>query len=347
MNPRELLPLQTVSKQFEECIKESLRQRKCFSVLRSEEELRIYWWYLCLVKHQNHPIVNHFFLNDLRPVVSHWANVFQFNQSLRPLKSLTRNCTQISSLVLQTCAIDENVIKYFNENLKNLKCLVQIDCRISWFNELVSSDQMKHLSKNLIHLGIHRNDKSLNNYIIEDKEILVFIRLFPNLVHLLVTFKTSLSAEKLFEELNPLVKSIDVVSKLTFLDHPIPGHIIARLGHLERLDLLFWISIETMESIITSINLNVFSFYCIDLTSAIMQKMAKCQTQLRQLNIYLTQFFEFNHFETKVVFENVRELTLIRPKLNPIYFKQIVEMFPNLRKFSFNPLDSIECEDNP
>ena len=77
-----------------------------------------------------------------------------------------------------------------------------------------------------------------------------------------------------------------------------------------------------------------------------MQEMATNQKELTQLCIYWSQLVEYKDLKSVSLFENVRHFLFEEPILNTNQFKQIVGMFPNIKKFDFVPTNRIQCLDN-
>ena len=103
---------------------------------------------------------------------------------------------------------------------------------------------------------------------------------------------------------------------------------------------------ETIQTIITLLNLKSFWFRCREMSSSLMQEMAKNQKQLTDLQIYFSRFVEYKRFTKVVIFESVRHLFIQNPKMSPNYFEQIVGMFPNINKFEYLLWNSIQYEDD-
>ena len=61
--------------------------------------------------------------------------------------------------------------------------------------------------------------------------------------------------------------------------------------------------------------------------------------------IYLQTHVLHIFFKNVPLFENVRHFILNDPKMNSIYFKQIVGMIPNIKKFNFFQMKKIQCKD--
>ena len=165
---RERFPLRRVSKQFDECIEESLKMTKQLTFKGSDEDKK-------------------------RKKLKKRLNIY----------SITIQIASIDSLVLRGCYINETIIRFFNENIKNLKSLSLIGCRIDSFSELLSSNQMKIFSKKPIDLIIDDY-----YYTLKDNQLLDFIQLFENAVKLTLYSEYCSNLEKLFERLNPSVNCI-------------------------------------------------------------------------------------------------------------------------------------------
>ena len=230
MSPKDLFRLERVSKQFSQCIEDSLKPRKCFSVLKSEKNLRQLGNFWCYERHG--PKVNDYFLNDLKPSVTQIRKIFLFNERMDVLKSISTKCPSIESLTLKECYLNEIVIRFFNENLKRLKCLSLQCCHIP-FQQLVSSEQTKVLSKKVIHLSLFCVYDSVDDRRLEDEKHLNLIRLFPNVVKLRVDFTKALSFEKMFERLTPSLVYILMDSYLTPAPQPIPNTIFENKNILQ------------------------------------------------------------------------------------------------------------------
>ena len=68
-----------------------------------------------------------------------------------------------------------------------------------------------------------------------------------------------------------------------------------------------------------------------------MEEMARREKELQKLSICRSEFIEYKDIERDVIFEKVEYLCLINPKLDPNYFKQIVNMFPNTKRLIYLP----------
>ena len=236
-----------------------------------------------------------------------------------------------------------NSFRLFQRKLQNLNKLSLIDCRIHSVSDFVSSDRIKTFAKKPIHLIIE-NINILVNSLINDNELLVLIRLFENLAKIEVKFTNCLNFEKLLEQLKPSVNYILVFSIEQVIAQPTPNTLFANRSSLRSLCIHGYIAPkETIRTIIRSLNLKKFWFTSHQLSSNLMQEMAKKQKQLKVLFIYWSHFIEYKGLERNVVFKNVRYFRLQNPRLNTSYFKQIVGMFPIIERFHFNPLNSIRC----
>ena len=147
MNVRDLIRLQKASKQLNECILVWLKKSNCSSIVENEESLESFRDSICN-KRQYQRVGEHF-PNNLNFAVIKIRDHY-LSRRIERFHSVLNKCTGITSLALFRCHINETVIKYFNEELKNLKCLAVNRCITSLSQLVYNRSDEKPVQKNCL-----------------------------------------------------------------------------------------------------------------------------------------------------------------------------------------------------
>ena len=133
---------------------------------------------------------------------------------------------------------------------------------------------MKNLFKRITYLNIFFIYDSETGHNCEDEDIFVWIHLFENLVKLIVVFRNPESVNRLFQEMMP---SVDLIFADNYKGNEIPSILTDDIQNLDQLRCLqipkYRAPKQTIEKIITSLNLKRFEFSSNEMTSILMQKM--------------------------------------------------------------------------
>ena len=146
---------------------------------------------------------------------------------------------------------------------------------------------MKAFSKKVIHLNVNKIYDSLDNIRLNDNKLLEFIYLFENIWRLSVVFMNWISFELLFERMAFPFKYI-MTNNMMYDIQTIPENLFKNRDLRQLQSLIIYryvISKKTIESIINSLNLKRFDLTFNEVTSNLIEQMARRQKRLQKLSI--------------------------------------------------------------
>ena len=188
--------------------------------------------------------------------------------------------------------------------------------------------------------------------------ILSLIQSFENLKEIDVFLKNEISISQLWEEdgvtskLFPTHLESFQIRLLKFND---PIQYISEdlfrnmnVSHLKNLQISgYYISKQTLRTIIRDLNLKEFGFSCPELNLNLLTYLADKHKDLNYLRIDFTCMTGIISRRKSSLFKSVRSLLFFHSYCTPIHFKQFIRLFPNLRRLDYHASDTILCvQDN-
>ena len=344
-----------ISKQFSECIHRELKLENQLMVANNKSEKFIYKiesYKLLFKVRESESHRRDFRVTNIESAISLKSNtIFAFyylNQSLCQLRTICDKFQAIQYLSLCSCYLEESVIKFFDQYMNSLKCLLLINCHFSKSRFEIFCKSIENFTKNVTHLSFFTKHSHFieDNSRFDDSFLLSFISSFKNLKQLRILLNESSKLSQLFSQLSPNLEDLFVCS-FTKENSRILIDFNNQLNTLKLKHLLIFyhciLTEQTLESIINSTNLETFGFCCLQIQSRLLIDLAKKHKNLKRL--YISEAEVKGYITTGTLFAKVTHVRLFCCNINPIQFKQLIISFPILKTLHF--LNEINCyEDN-
>ena len=328
-----------ISQQFSECIHRELKLENQLMIVENEEFIcKTYSYKLLLKVRKNESHRSEFRVTNIESAIRLKSNIifgsYYLNESFGQLRTICDKFERIQYLSLCSCYLEESVIKFFNQYMNSLKCLLLFDCHFSKSRFDKFCEIIEISTKNVTHLSF----LTKYSYFIEDNSKvgdsfkLSFVSSFKNLKQLKIWFKESSTTSQLFSQLSPNLEDLFVFS-FGSEDDIILNDFNNELNILKLKHLLIYSSLteQTLESIINSTNLETLGFCCREIQSYLLIDLAKKQKNLKRLYISCAEFK--GYLTTGTSFAKVTHFRLVSCHINPNQFKQLILSFPILKTY--------------
>ena len=340
----DLFRWQRVSQQFYVCIDWTLKSRTNLMIIRSEYIIKDSHDYSRFFYGQHFSKRTHLSLNNIERAISFESNVYYLSRSRLNLMSISDKCPRIQCLVLKDCFLDEITFDILNNNFNQIKCLSLFQCYLctKMRNKIVA--KMRVLLQNVIRLSVYElfDSQTKAEEHVHHSIGRQFVRMFPNIKHLKVIIDGRSDFQRAVNEVKYPLKCLTIGMANQSMDTMfIPSHYLSNLSNgscLRSLDIAdFFISSDSVEIIIDKLNLKCLGFSCINLTNELLVSLATKHTKLTKLFIYWTRFVEYNYFEIDIKFKNVVHLIVHNSLMSAQHFRQLMQLFPNVKKLQYTP----------
>ena len=207
-----------ISQQFFECIHRVMKLENQLMVVGNEKFVcKTYSYKLLLNVRQSDSHRNEFRVTNIKSAIIKKSYVYHLNQSLGELRTISDKFQRIQYLTLQSCYLEESVLKFMEEYMSSLKYLL---IEYFYFSKsqfvmkfIMFCKNLRNLTKNVTHLTsltpiYFIEDKSE----VEDSFRLSFIFSFRNLKQLRILVNKSSTIKQLFERLSSDFEDLFVCS---------------------------------------------------------------------------------------------------------------------------------------
>ena len=340
-----------ISEQFCDCIHRVLKLKNQLMVSDSERYICGLSEYRVFLKVRENSQQNDIGVNNIEFSINKKSNIYYLSESLSALKTISDKCQRINYLALKECYLEETILQFIEENIKQLKVLLLFDCLFPKSRFDMFCEKLEDSVKNVTHLTIAENMKDIEDVSIDCESLMPsFVRSFKNLKVLNVWMKKKITIIRLMKQMPSNIESLKLIPKTSVkLFQNIRNNFCNRLNaqNLKCVDLFYFvITTQTLQTIINSLNLQTFGFSCEEIDCNLLIDLAQKHKELKQLYIYWAKLIGDITTGTTILFENVIAFRSQYFQMTPIQFKQVIRLFPILKKFSYNSNKHIICCQN-
>ena len=337
-----------ISQQFSDCIHRVLEIRKRLMVANSTEYICNSFEYRKHLFEKENPFdeIDYIF-NNIESAVIQKSNIYFMNKSLSNLMTISDKCQRIQYLALKDCYLDESVLQFI-EDLKSLNFLLLFECLFPKRRFESFCQKLENSTKNVKNLTLFHLNFIEDISIDGETYIPSLVFSFKHLKEL----KLRINNSDIIEEVWQKSSNLDVLKMSK--DNPTDSRVILIDFH-NRLNVLnvkhlyigtFCITKQMLETIINSMNLKTFNFYCEELECSLLLDLAEKHKDLKNLYMNWSIFIGDISTDALIAFKNVSKLGLHQAVICPNQFKRLIRLFPILKTFQFSPWHSIKCCQN-